>query len=116
MTTITRYRRTVSEAAMREAIIELVTLQGGRVFYIADTRQAPELVDLPDLIVLLPHRRAVAFVELKSQRRATTPGQEAVLELLAECQVCESFIVRPEPKPGEVAYAAFMDWLEGVAS
>lgn len=109
---IAAYRRTTNEAAMRDAIAELVSLRGGRMFYLRDSRSAPEMEDWPDLHLILPHKRTVAHVELKSQRRIVTPGQAVVLALLQECDRAESFVVRTEPRDEtETSYDAFLEWL-----
>jgi hypothetical protein len=111
MTVVTTYRRSISETAMRDAIMAAVHHLGGRCWFVHDSRYAPAMADLPDLIIALP-RGVVAFVELKSQRRAITDGQHAAIALLQGCQVVETFIVRPEPRDAsETAYDAFMDWV-----
>lgn len=99
---------------MRQAIIDLVSLKNGRVFWLPDSRGTP-LEDWPDLELILPDAGIVAHVELKSQRRMVTPGQAEVMDILASCQRFESFIVRPEPKLGETSYDALIDWLRGDA-
>jgi hypothetical protein len=116
MTAIARYRATTTEAQMRDAIEQAVALKGGKLFFIRDSRATPEMAHWPDLVLMLPNCGVVAFVELKSQKRIVTAGQHGVMATLEQCRDAVSMIVRPEPKPGEVAYAAFMDWLEGVAS
>lgn len=113
MTTIERYRRVVTEAAMRSAIAELVALKGGRLFFVRDSRQAPEMTDFPDLVILLPPR--VLFVELKSHRRATTAGQAEVIAMLEGCGDVDAIVVRPVPRAGEMAYADFIAFLVEVA-
>jgi hypothetical protein len=109
--TISRYRRSITEAGMQEAIQRLVNLRGGRLYHVRRSDVAPELVDLPDLLLILPDLQTVAFLELKSPRRQVTPGQQEVLAMLAECRRVESMIVRPEPRLGEVGYDAALEWL-----
>lgn len=110
--TVAAYRRTLSEKAMRQAIVEAVERQGGKVWWVHDSRYAPATADLPDLIVALAGR--VAFVELKSQRRQITDGQREALDLLGTATRADVFVVRPEPKdPSETSYDAFLNWLEG---
>lgn len=109
---IAAYRRTLTEEAMREAILEAVAWLGGVAFYVHDSRRAPSMEHWPDLELILPHRRTVAHVELKSQSRIVTPGQATVLALLRECENHETFIVRPEPRLGECSYDDFLAWLE----
>lgn len=113
MTAIARYRRSTSEAAMRQAIVDAVALRGGRVFFIHDSRAVPGMESWPDLELILPDAGIVAHVELKSQRRPITPGQAEVMAMLAGCQRFESFTVRPDPKVGETGYDALIDWLRG---
>ena len=106
------YRRTLTEAAMREAVADLVALHGGELFYVNDSRRVPEMEDWPDLQLILPHRRTVAHVELKSIRRNLTLGQQRVLTLLRECDRSETFLVRPEPRDEtETSYDALLEWL-----
>src|SRR5436190_20427581 len=110
--TVAAYRKQLTEAGMRQAITEAVERQGGRVWFVSDSRYAPGTVDLPDLIVALPGR--VAFVELKSQRRRITDGQRAALDLLGQATRADVFVVRPEPKDEtETSYESFLAWLEG---
>jgi hypothetical protein len=111
MASVGRYLNTMTEAQMRTAIIDAVSPLGGRVFWVRDSRATP-LADWPDLELILPHRRTVAHVELKSQSRIVTPGQATVLALLRECENHETFIVRPEPRLGECSYDDFLAWLE----
>jgi hypothetical protein len=105
------YRRRATEAGMERTIRELVDLRGGRLFHLRDARQAPELEDLPDLIVLLPGQAAI--VELKSQRRRLTSGQRQVRELLRGPIAFFGGVVRPMPKVDEQSYDDFLDWLKG---
>jgi hypothetical protein len=105
------YRRRATEAQMETTIRDLVDLQGGRLFHLNDARQAPELKDLPDLIVLTPGRAAI--VETKSQKRRTTAGQRQVMELLRGPIVFFGGIVRPVPKEGERSFDEFLEWLKG---
>lgn len=109
------YHRRMTERSMRDAIIEIVTCRGGKVFFVHDSRSAPATADLPDLIVIAPWMRAVFLVELKSQRRPVTTGQAEVLALLAGCRTVISGIVRPVPREGEMSYDQFLGWLDGSA-
>lgn len=96
---------------MERTIRELVDLRGGRLFHLRDARQAPELEDLPDLIVLLPGQAAI--VETKSQRRRVTAGQREVQELLRGPIAFFGGVVRPVPRSGEQSYDDFLEWLKG---
>lgn len=111
------YRRRATEAEMEDAIRKLVKLRGGRTFHLRDARQAPELEDLPDLIVLLPPNASgtgqVAIIELKSQKRRMTNGQREVRELLAGPISFLGGVVRPVPRSGERSYDDFLEWLKG---
>lgn len=109
---VAAYTRSLSESAMREAITEAVERLGGRVFYVSDSRYAPSMTDFPDLVIILPSKGRVLFVELKSWRRPITDGQRSVLDMLAACDRVESYVVRSEPRDvHETGYQAFMDWL-----
>lgn len=98
---------------MAAAIKEAVEYRGGRCWHARDSR-GQNLTDMLDLVIVLPPY--VALVELKSQRRPTTPGQLHTLDLLAECTRIESLIVRPVPKDGETSYDDFLRWIEGMAA
>lgn len=103
------YRRLPSEAAMEEAIRELVALKGGRSWHVRDSRNAPEMVDFPDLAILLPPY--AMQLEVKSQRRIVTDGQKEVAGLLKACTRFVGGIVRPDPMKGEWAYDDILDFL-----
>lgn len=112
MSTLARYRRTMREDAMQVAIEELVALRQGRVWHVRRSDNAPELVDLPDLLILDPTGSRAILAELKSQRRSVTAGQAAVLQLAAQCRHFHSFTVRPEPRDEtETSYDAFLAWM-----
>lgn len=117
MTDVSRYRRTATEEEMRGAITEAVEHQGGRVFYINDSRRTPEMADWVDLVLVLPRRGVVALVELKSARRQVTPGQAALMADLEACHRMEAWVVRAgEGRAGEIEYDDLMRWLEGGSS
>jgi hypothetical protein len=108
------YRSGVLEEAMTAGIRDLVSRLGGLVYHVENSSRSPELVNLPDLLILLPGRQLVCFAEIKSQRRSVTPGQRLVLDHLADCTRCEAFVVRPEPiDSDETSYDDFLDWLAG---
>ena len=111
--TATRYRERTTEAQMRDAIGTLVTLHGGAMFFVNDSRRTPEMEHWLDLELILPHLQTVAHVELKSQRRNLTDGQRHILALLRECHRSESFVVRPVPREDEIAFDDFCNWLGG---
>lgn len=112
MTPLARYLRTMREDAMQLAIEELVALRQGRVWHVRRSDVAPELVDLPDLLILDPAGNRAILAELKSQRRSITAGQAAVLQLAAQCRHFHSFTVRPEPRDEtETSYDAFLAWM-----
>lgn len=106
---IEQYRRLPTEAAMEHAIRRAVSLKGGRCWHLGDARNAPELTDLTDLIVVVPGVAALA--ELKSMRRVVTPGQREVADLLATVERFVGGIVRPVPRNGEMSYDEFLDAL-----
>jgi len=100
------------EDAMQLAITDLVAMRNGRLFHVRRSDVAPELVDLPDLLILDPAGNRAVLAELKSQRRSITAGQAAVLALAAQCQTFHSFTVRPEPRDEtETSYDAFLAWM-----
>lgn len=110
--TVTAYTRSMSETEMRNAIIAAVALQGGRVFYVHDSRMSPAMADMPDLVILLPRKGRVLFVELKSWRRKITDGQREVLAMIEACPVAEGYVVRSEAKDvHDLGYQQFMEWL-----
>ena len=111
---VARYRTLMTEEGMRGTIAEAVEFHGGHLFYVPRTDAVPSMTDWPDLELILPHKRTVAHVELKSQRRPITPGQARVLAMLRECDRSEAFLVRPVPRDEtETSYDAFLAWLNG---
>lgn len=98
---IERYRRLPSEWAMQEAIAELVELRGGRLWHVRDSR-ALGVEDAPDLMIVVPG--LAAWIEVKSQSRPVTPGQQEVAALLASVTKFVGGVMRPDPKPGELSY------------
>jgi hypothetical protein len=115
LVTVDHYRRRATEAQMEGAIRELVRLRGGRLWHLVDTRDAPELTDLPDLLILVPPTATgpgvAAWVELKSQRRIVTPGQAEVAALLASATAFVGGIVRVDPRDGEMGYDELLEAL-----
>jgi hypothetical protein len=111
VTSLERYRRLPTEASMRDAITEAVGLRSGRVWFIRDSRDAPETKDLPDLIVIIPHAFA-ALVELKSHRRQLTAGQEQVAGMITTIERFWGGVVRVEPRDGETSYDDFLAMIE----
>lgn len=110
--TATDYLLGMTEAQMQATIDDVVARLGGLVYHVRNSSKSPELVHLPDDLIILPNRGMVVFAELKSQKRAITPGQQLVLDMLSACSQVHTFLVRPEPLgPDEIAYATFMDWL-----
>jgi hypothetical protein len=97
---VARYRALPTEDEMERTIREAVELLGGRCWHVRDSRRL-DVQDMPDLLIVLPP--FVALLELKSQRRKVTPGQESVLQLLERCHIVTSGIVRPVPKEGEMS-------------
>lgn len=113
VTALDVYRRSKKESDMQRTASECVGHLGGRLFHVRRSDVAPELVDLPDWLIIAPHLRTVALIEAKSQKRKLTDGQESVLAMLAECDRLLTGVVRPDPHPGEIAFEDFMNWLEG---
>jgi hypothetical protein len=109
LVTVDRYRRRATEAQMEGAIRDLVAFRGGRIWHLEDARTAPELTDLPDLLILVPG--LAAWVELKSQRRIVTPGQAEVAALLASATAFVGGIVRVDPRDGEMGYDELLEAL-----
>lgn len=112
MTSIERYQRLPSEDQMQEAIEEAVRLKGGRVWHLRDARTSPELADLPDLIIVVDE--FVALLEIKSQTRRLTPGQQEVAGMLRCATRTVAGVVRPDPYPGEWSYQYIVDWLASI--
>jgi len=107
--TIDRYRATTTEAGMRRAIADLVALRGGRLWFVEDSRNCPEMTDAPDVLILVPG--VVVVAELKSQRRRFTAGQIEVAALLASVERAVCVVVRPNPKDGELSYDQLLEVL-----
>lgn len=108
--TASQYRLTVTEKEM-EAVIRDAVGTRGRVFHIRDSRGLPDWEGFPDLVIILPERNRVLFVELKSQKRKVTMGQAAVMIELEQCHEIEAYIVRPKPKTGEIGFEQLMEVL-----
>lgn len=108
----TRYRRSATEAEIEKAIRDAVEALGGRCWHVRDSR-GMDVEDMPDLLIVLPP--IVALIELKSQRRQVTPGQEQVLDLLSGCRRIVSGIVRPHPKPGEMSQDDVLAIIQGIS-
>lgn len=115
--TAAQYQERSSEADMRATVKELVERKGGRLFFVRRSDVAPELVDLPDWLIILPRPNGTGVVilaEAKSVKRNLTQGQGEFLELCRECTRFESFVVRAaNPRDGEISYDAFLDFLSG---
>lgn len=112
--TAARYAARVTEAQMQAAIAELVTMRHGRMFHLVRSDVAPEMVDLPDLLIVDPAGQRLILAELKSAKRRVTPGQAHLMAMARECIRCEAMIVRAgEPREGEVSYDRFLEWLKG---
>ena len=108
--TVDEYRRLPSEAEMLAGLTDAVTAKGGRLWHVNDSRSCPELVDLPDVIALVPG--LALLLELKSQRRRfASVNQEAVCRLLETVEEGITGVVRPVPKPGEYSYDEVLDLL-----
>ena len=87
------FQNMASEADMQKTIEDLVEMKHGRVFHVRNTSRAPELEDLPDLIIICPP--IVGLIELKSLKRKITPGQQRVADLLDACDSLIVGIYRP---------------------
>jgi len=108
------YQQRLTEDQMQKTVSDLVTLRGGRLIHVRRSDVAPELVDLPDWLIIDPMSGRVFLIECKSQARKVTPGQAAMMAMLEECSRFESGIVRPEPKhDGEIPFDDFLKWLGG---
>lgn len=108
--TLDRYRRSPTEAEMRQTIHDAVESLGGRVFHVRDSRRL-DVTDMPDLLIVAPP--LVALLELKSQKQQVMMGQAHVLTLLEDCDHIVSGIVRPDPKPGELSLDDALALLQG---
>lgn len=106
-----RYRASMTEDQMQQAVAAAVKARHGEFFHVRRADASPELVNLPDWLILDPMSETVYLIEAKSQRRKITPGQAGVLALAGECNRFASGIVRPIPRPGEWSYDAFIEWL-----
>ena len=87
---------------MTETISAFVANVHGRMWHVRDARQSPETEDMPDLLILVPG--GLAVIELKSQDRATTPGQLEVKWLMSTVTSALTAFVRPEPLDGEWSF------------
>ena len=112
-TNLDRYRASTSEAAMQQAIKDILKVRGGRLWHVRDSSKSPELVNLLDWLILDPASETCYLVEAKSQRRIITPGQARVVEIASACHTFRSGIVRPVPRPGEWSYDDFIAMLGG---
>jgi hypothetical protein len=108
---IDRYRASTTEAEMERGIRDAVP--DGYVFHVDDSRKVPGMEHFPDLVVVSPRHRLVAFLELKSQKRKITPGQQSVIATLQSCDIVRAGIVRPVPHPGEIGYDEIVAMLGG---
>ena len=106
---VARYRRSMTEADMEATIRDAVELRGGKCWHVRDSRRL-DVEDMPDLLIVCGH--TVALLELKSQRRRITAGQQHVLELLAGCDRIVAGIVRPVPHEGELSLDEALHRLE----
>ncbi len=104
------YRRSATEDELEATIREAVALRGGRCWHVRDSRGL-DVEDMPDLLIVCPP--VLALIELKSQRRNVTAGQAHVLELVWQCNVIVSGIVRPVPRSGEMSLDQLLAMLDG---
>lgn len=109
LTSIERYQRLPSEDHMMDAIRQAVAFKGGKSWHLNDARTSPELEDLPDLIIVCDEW--VGLLELKSQTRAVTAGQQEVAGMLRCAKRVVAGVVRPMPRVGELAYDDVIRWL-----
>ena len=112
MTTIdaSTYQQRMSEAQMESSIRGAIG-ERGLVFHIRDSRSTPEMQGFPDLVLILPEKNMVMFVELKSQKRRVTDEQQAVMAAIGECSEVRSYLVRPKPHEGEISFDQLMEVL-----
>lgn len=104
------YQQRTTEAEMEAAIRDLVALRGGRCWHVNDARSSPEMADAPDLLILLPG--AAFWIEVKSQQRRVTAGQQEVAALMATVTRFVGGTVRPNPREGEMAFDELIALLE----
>lgn len=110
--TARQFQNTLIEEPMQSTIDDLVARLGGLSFHLRNTSRSPEFEHFPDDLLILPSRSMIVFAELKSQKRAITPGQQLLLDMLSACTDAHTFLVRPEPQgPDEIAFDAFVEWL-----
>lgn len=107
------YRSDPIEAEMTDAIAHLVGLRQGRLWHLDDARTAPELVDMPDLVFVIPG--LVGMLEVKSNDRPfESLEQERVAALLADVRRVVTGVCRPKPRDGEYSYEDVLEYLKGV--
>jgi len=104
------YQQRMSESEMEQSIRGAVG-DRGLVFHIRDSRGAPEMAGFPDLVIVLPEKSTVLFVELKSQKRIVTPDQKMTMWALSQCSEVRAYLVRPNPKPEEISFDQLMEVL-----
>lgn len=107
--TAEEYQQSASEDDIESTLRDLVDHRGGRLFHVRDARSSPEMVDMPDHLILIPG--LVAVLELKSMHRALTNGQEEVSRLMASAERFIAGVVRPVPRMGEYGFDDVLDIL-----
>ena len=81
-----------SEADFQRAVVEYAKLRGWQCYTHADSRRATP--GWPDLVLLRPP--VALFVELKTDKGKARPAQLETLNLLARCEVMQTYIWRPK--------------------
>ena len=85
-------RRRRVELAFRQRIVDLATVHGWLVYYVRDARTV-SIKGFPDLVMLNPFRRVLAFVELKTPKGKLTPEQEVWMEGIRKVMTLQTHVI-----------------------
>ena len=87
--------RAITEKAWREVVVSYATLHGWMAYFTWRSVHSP--AGFPDLCLVRPSETAprLCFAELKSEKGALTPAQEAWLIALRRVPGVEVFVWRP---------------------
>ena len=90
------------EKDFQSRVVQLLSLEGWRVFSIPDSRRAT-LKGYPDLTCWHPKTDRLVFIELKREKGRVSPEQKVVLEELG--RITETYLFRPSDWSKIVAIA-----------